>query len=154
MSISMKQNVVNWNSAIYQNKMLLDTEPIHELKTMPQYLNLFLNLAQWIKGGSTHSYMFFGPAQFRFFKTNKYQCVKEMFNNTSLFKAFGRMEHSMECTYVDHFLENRDKSGIFLENLYNYTFLEEAQTGVSHYLSTPLGSYDRSGTVINLNTNK
>jgi hypothetical protein len=119
---------------------------------MSDYLDVFLNTTDYIKNSKDHSYLFFGPVNFRFFKIQTFSCVDDIFGNTPLFKGFQRLGHSMDCTHKDHVGAFRNTSGFYIPNLYNYTFLEEGQTGVEHYLSTPIGSYDRSGTVINLST--
>jgi hypothetical protein len=98
--------------------------------------------------------MFFGPVQFRFFRTKDFPCVSDVYLETSLFKGFKRIGHEMRCNYISHYNDSRNKTGFYVENLYNYSFVEIAQTGIEHDLNTPIGSYDRSGIVINLSSNK
>jgi hypothetical protein len=121
---------------------------------MADYMDVFLSTTEYIKNNHLHTYMLFGPVQFRFFRTNKFQCVNELYSKTSLFKGFKLMGHSMQCHYIDHYDDKRNKTSFYAENLYNYSFVEQDKTGIEHYLSTPVGTYDRSGIVINISTIK
>jgi hypothetical protein len=97
-----------------------------------------------------HDYVFFGPVQFRFFKTITYSCIDD-YANFSLFKTLDKLHHKIACTKFDHYAETRNKTPIVV-NGRTYSFMDTNTTNITHTLMTPLGYYDESGIIIKINT--
>jgi hypothetical protein len=121
-------------------------------------MNFFLKLIDHIDKNDQHTYLFCGLIQFRFFKTAQYDCISE-YKNFTLYKLKKLLNNGNDllCSSFNHYDTTRKIEGFVSNNknfTYNYTFIDEDVSNITHVLNTPLGYFDRSGIIINLSSYK
>jgi hypothetical protein len=112
---------------------------------MNDYLNFFTDAIQATTTSNDYfkNYIIYGPITFRFMNTKSYDCLSD-YKSYSLFTKLSAFIDS-KCYYSQHVGDN-----ISTDIKYPFPYKYSNNTNITHILKTGIGTYDTSGTVINL----
>lgn len=144
-SISAKKDVSSWSEANWKNKILLDSFSPTTLSTMGDYLNYlsrYISLNNSLTNpDDNEGFIFYGPAQFRFIKTQEKTC-SEVLASIKGFQDLLKFSN-VTCYYADFMTGTYN-----MTDVYNYSF--QNNTNISRQFSTPVGFVDTPGVIIDI----
>ena len=149
-SFSLKKNIPYFSSANWENKNIFENIDYPDsINSMNDYLTVFRKYIEQLeiyKTSQASSFYVIGPVRLRFMMTYGYDCLGD-YKNIADFKL---LTDALSITCIS----NRHEGIYIYKDKGVYTYKYTSATNIERILETPLGYYDTSGILIDIDLDK